>query len=292
LIEKGLAISMPQSGGKTHRMKEGAMEFPWILSPPEYYARMNAYILEFGLPYSVEEDIEKCEETAQYLKEILGDAQGQSILDCTCGWGTQAIPLARLGWRVTACDISETSMDLARKYALRQDVKVEFRVCDMRALDHEFNQQFDWVISSGALHEIPTEEGILQALKGMFSALKPGGKIFLEFKDTTEYLGEPLMRHFFSGEKRIPNGRIICIDDWEYESEETVIVMDAFLREDDRYAPSEYGRWRTETIGVRKRIIRKTAILRLLRSAGFDPVSFLSKPEVWHPYRIIATRPV
>ena len=268
------------------------MEFPWILSPPEYYARLNAYILDVGLPYSVEEDIEKCEETVQYLKEILGDAQGQSILDCTCGWGTQAIPLAHSGWQVTACDISETSMDIARKYARRQEVSVDFRICDMRNLAQEFNQQFDWVISSGALHEIPTEEGILQALKGMFAALKPGGKCFLEFKDTTEYLEEPLKRHFYSGEKRLPNGRIIHIEDWEYESEDTVIVMGAFLREDERYAPSEYGRWRTETIGVRKRIIRKTMIQHLLRSAGFDLVYLLTKPEVWYPYRIIATRTV
>ena len=47
------------------------MKDTWVLSPSEYYARLNAYILAYGIPYSVKEDIEKCEETAQYLKGIL-----------------------------------------------------------------------------------------------------------------------------------------------------------------------------------------------------------------------------
>ena len=121
------------------------MDQRWVLSAPEYYAKLNAYILEVGLPRSIE-DIQNLEGVMTHLQEILGMGHHRTVLDCTCGWGTQTIPLAKLGWQVTACDVSETSLDLARKYALREGVKVDFRICDMRVLADVFNQQFDWVV--------------------------------------------------------------------------------------------------------------------------------------------------
>jgi glycine/sarcosine N-methyltransferase len=266
------------------------MDPHWVLSTPEYYARLNAYILEVGLPYSVE-DSRKLEETASSLRGILGDARGQSALDCSCGWGTQAIPLAKLGWHVTACDVSETSMEFAREYASQQGVSVDFRICDMRDLAQVFNQQFDCVVSCYGLHEIPTDEGLRQAVHGMYTALKPGGKCFLKLPDWDGLMEEPRARHTFRGEKRVPNGRIICIQDWDYESESTVIAMEAFLREDERRAPSDYFRWVTETIGERKKVLRKAELQRFLLSEGFDPVTFIPKPETWMDVQVIATRP-
>jgi glycine/sarcosine N-methyltransferase len=265
------------------------MDPHWILSSPEYYARLNAYILEVGLPYSLE-NIQHWEEHASILRGVLGDARGQSVLDCSCGWGTQTIPLAKLGWQVTACDVSETSLEMARKYASQEGVSVDFRICDMRDLDQVFNQQFDWVVSCYSLYEIPTDEGIRQAVHGMFTALKPGGKCYLELGDMDDLMDEPRERHRFRGEKRVPNGRIICIQDWDYESESNVVAMEAFLREDESRAPSDHFRWVTETIGVRKKVLRKTELERFLLSEGFDPVAFLPKPQPWMEVKVVATR--
>jgi glycine/sarcosine N-methyltransferase len=265
------------------------MDHRWILPIPEFYARLNAYILEVGLPWSIE-NIQDWEEHASFLRGVLGDARGQSVLDCSCGWGTQTIPLAKLGWQVTACDVSETSMEFARKYASQEGVSVDFRVCDMRDLVQVFNQQFDWVVSCFGLYEIPNDEGICQAIHGMFTALKPGGKCYMRFRDMDELMDEQ-PRHVFRGEKHVPNGRIICIDDWDYESETQVVDMYAFLREDERFDPTDYRRWATETIGVRKKVLRKVELERFLLNEGFDPVTFLPKPEPWLPVQIIAARP-
>ena len=117
------------------------MDHHWILSPPAYYARLNTYILDFGLPYS-KEDFQNWEERTLALRTILGDGAGQSALDCSCGWGTQAVPLAKLGWQVTACDVSETSLVLAREYASQENVSVDFRICDMRDLSQVYRQHF------------------------------------------------------------------------------------------------------------------------------------------------------
>jgi glycine/sarcosine N-methyltransferase len=264
------------------------MDHRWILPVPEFYARYNFNVEAFAREQ--QEEIEDRAFWTSLLREVLGEAGGRSVLDCSCGWGTQAVPLAKLGWQVTACDVSESSMDDARKYASEAGVSVDFRVCDMRDLARVFNQHFDWVVSCYALYEIPTDEGIHQAIHGMFSALKPGGKCFLLFRDM-DFLMEEQPRHVFHGERQIPNGRIIWIQDWDYESESTVIALDAFLREDKCRAPSDHFRWVTETIGVRKKVLRKAELQRMLLSEGFDPVIFLPQPEPWMDVQLVATRP-
>jgi len=98
-------------------------------------------------------------------------------------------------------------------------------------------------------------------------------------------------RHQFHGEKRYDHGRIICIEDWDYESETHVIALHAFLREDERYAPDEWGRWATETIGIRKRALRKAELEQMLLEAGFNPVYFIPQVGPWMPTEVIATRP-
>ena len=262
------------------------MDHPWILPVPEYYARLNHYLKAFARER--QDEIRDRDEWTSLLRGVLGEAEGRSVLDCSCGWGTQAVPLARLGWQVTACDVSESSLDVARQYASEEGVSVDLRVCDMRDLAQVFNQQFDWVVSVYALYEIPTDEGLHQAVRGIFTALKPGGKCYLQFRDMDEWI-EDKPRHVFHGERRVPNGRIIWIQDWDYESETQVVALDAFLCEDERR--EAWNRWETETIGVRKRVLRKAEIQRVLVSEGFDPVTFLPQPEPWMNVQITATRP-
>ena len=264
------------------------MDHHWILPVPEYYARLNTYLEVFS--WDRQEEIEDRNYWTALLRDVLGEAGGRSVLDCSCGWGTQAVPLAKLGWQVTACDVSESSMKDAHKYASEEGVSLDLRVCDMRDLAQVFDRQFDWVVSCYALYEIATDEGLHQAVRGIFAALKPGGKCYLRFRDMDDLMEEQ-PRHVFCGERRVPNGRIIWIQDWDYESEATVIAMDAFLREDERRDPADHFRWVTETIGVRKKVLRKAELQRVLASEGFDPVAFLPKPEPWMEVEMIATRP-
>ena len=70
-----------------------------------------------------------------------------------------------------------------------------------------------------------------------------------------------------------------------------MIAMDAFLREDERRDPADHFRWVTETIGVRKKVLRKAELERVLVSEGFDPVTFLPQPEPWMNVQVVAMRP-
>ncbi len=264
------------------------MKNRWVFPVPEYYARLNACVLEYGLPYSLD-SFQAWEEEKVQLRAALGEPDGQTVLDCSCGWGRQTIALAKLGWQVTACDISETSLAFARSLAIQEGAAVEFRTCDMREAGRAFPQQFDWVVSCFALYEIADDDGIRQAVEGMFAALKPGGRCYLRLRDM-DFLMEEQPRHLFNGEKRLPNGRVLCIEDWDFESETQVVAVHAFLREDESKDPSDHFRWETETIGCRKKVLRKAELQRVLESAGFSQVTFLPQPAPWFPFEVVASR--
>jgi len=258
---------------------------PWILSVPDYYARLNAYILQFE-----RDGLKKWDEEASILQAVMGNANGGSVLDCSCGWGRQAIALAKLGWQVTAADISGTSLDFAQECAREEKVPIDFRVCDMRDLGQHFQEVFDWVISCFALYELDTDENIQEGVGAMYASLKPGGKCYLCQRDM-DILMEEQPRHVFDGEWRIPGGRIICIRDWEYISDTHVIALDAFLKEDESKDPNDHFRWETETIGVRKRVLRKADLDRFFKTAGFESVTFLPKNHPWEVLQVVAHKP-
>ena len=54
------------------------------------------------------------------------------ILDCACGIGTQAIGLARLGYDVTASDISDAELEEAKARAAQRGVSLRLERADFR----------------------------------------------------------------------------------------------------------------------------------------------------------------
>lgn len=77
------------------------------------------------------------EELVRWMTEEL--AVGARVLDVGTGSGAIATALARRGMRVTAVDISDDALDVARENARRAGVEIEFVKCDI-------------------LHEIPAGE--------------------------------------------------------------------------------------------------------------------------------------
>ena len=78
------------------------------------------------------------------IRDLLPDAR--SVLDCSCGIGTQAIGLAKLGYRVVGTDISAGEIERARREAQRFGVEASFFTADFRDLS-AIEGAFDVVIS-------------------------------------------------------------------------------------------------------------------------------------------------
>ncbi len=79
-----------------------------------------------------------------------GELPGSTVLELGCGTGTNAVELARRGYKVTAIDLVELAVEKARERARRAGVDVDFRVGDLTRLD--LGGPYDVVLDLGVYH--------------------------------------------------------------------------------------------------------------------------------------------
>ena len=94
--------------------------------------------------------------------------RGKDVLEIGCGIGTDTIRFARAGASVTAVELSERSLDLARRraqvYGLED--RVEFRLGNAEELSTFLPcRPYDLVYSFGVIHHTPHPERVLEQLR-------------------------------------------------------------------------------------------------------------------------------
>ena len=118
---------------------------------------------------------------------LLGEIAGETVVDFGCGYGSEAIELARAGAaRVIGVDIQERFLEVARRNAA--DASVADRV--------EFGTQpptsAGVIISLDAFEHFGDAAGVLRTMHDM---LRPGGRVYIAFGPTWYH---PLGGHLFS----------------------------------------------------------------------------------------------
>jgi SAM-dependent methyltransferase len=116
---------------------------------PSDYAKNAAFVPAMGAP----------------VVELLNPQPGERILDLGCGDGVLTEKLVEAGANVFGVDASPEMIEAARARGL------DVAVADGQALD--LPAKFDAVFSNAALHWMLDKHGVA---KGVFSALKPGGR--------------------------------------------------------------------------------------------------------------------
>jgi SAM-dependent methyltransferase len=110
----------------------------------------------------------------------LGDLHGKRVLDLCCGTGTTSLLLAQSGAEeVVGCDVSDSSLDVARGRAAALDAahRPSFVRQDLETTRAEWEGGFDVLFGSYALHHLD----LRRCLPELASYLKPGGRsVFLE----------------------------------------------------------------------------------------------------------------
>jgi 2-polyprenyl-3-methyl-5-hydroxy-6-metoxy-1,4-benzoquinol methylase len=113
------------------------------------------------------------------LENALDDLvlRGGSALDLGTGPGTQAIQLSRRGFAVTATDISEAAIRLAREKAQKQGLEITWEQDNI--LDTRLDRQFDLIFDRGCFHVLAPERrgDYVRIVSGL---LKTGGYLFLK----------------------------------------------------------------------------------------------------------------
>lgn len=85
------------------------------------------------------------------MKKVIGNVRGKKLIDFGCGIGSYSIYCAKHGAIVSAVDISETMIQLAKQEAAEATVQIDFRVQDVTDLRDISPSTFDMTISSIAV---------------------------------------------------------------------------------------------------------------------------------------------
>lgn len=102
---------------------------------------------------------------------------GKRVLEIGCGIGTDTVSFASAGAEVTAVDLSEKSIELARKrvevYGLNDRVRFIHANAEELA-DHLPGETFDLVYSFGVIHHTPHPERVMDQVRRL---TKPGSTV-------------------------------------------------------------------------------------------------------------------
>jgi SAM-dependent methyltransferase len=117
------------------------------------------------------------------LRRFLNDS-AKTVLDCTCGIGTQAIGLAARGYTVTATDLSTEEIERAKVETAHFNVDITFGVADVRQLESQVAGTFDTVLSfDNAIAHFQTLDDLALAFRNMAAKIAPGGVLLVSLRD-------------------------------------------------------------------------------------------------------------
>ncbi len=101
------------------------------------------------------------------------------ILDVGAATGAYTIPLAKLGYYVTAVDFSESLLNMCLHRAREEgiDSRIACIVADARDLSAITRNDYDAALLMGPLYHLIREDDRLTAVREVYNRLKPGGVI-------------------------------------------------------------------------------------------------------------------
>lgn len=89
---------------------------------------------------------------------------GERVLEIGCGEGLLAIMMAKKGAMITATDISEKNLVVARELAKTEGVKIDFLLVDAESIPFKDNY-FDVVVADNVLEHLPDFEKGLSEIR-------------------------------------------------------------------------------------------------------------------------------
>lgn len=127
-----------------------------------------------------------------FLKKLLGEIKGKTILDLGCGTGKFGLKLASEAKKVVGIDISKASVAIANRTAKRYKIKnFEGVVGDFK--NQGYKNYFDIVLAVNLIHHADDLEVIL---KHVGKALKKNGKLVIFEMNSMNLLFIPFLIYY------------------------------------------------------------------------------------------------
>ena len=101
---------------------------------------------------------------------------GLKVLDVGCGGGLLAEALNSKGAEVTAIDVTEANIEVAKLHAKKMQVKIDYRLVTAEDLAQKESHSFDVVSCLEVIEHVPDPGQLIKACSDL---LKPDGQMFL-----------------------------------------------------------------------------------------------------------------
>jgi SAM-dependent methyltransferase len=213
------------------------------------------------------------------LSEIIRGRWGtgiSSVLDATCGIGTQSLGLAYHGFQVTASDVSPQSIKRFTAEATSRGMQIQASVGDVRRLWDLHHRHFDVVIScDNSLPHLNPDGELSLALAEMYRCTRAHGGCLITIRDyAVENLqGQQLRPH---GVRESDGKRFVAFQVWDCHPLSYDVTM--YFLEDDGTAPprchKSCGTYYPITTDAMMALMTKAGFVNVERLDGvfFQPV--------------------
>ena len=206
------------------------------------------------------------------LERECGPASTVKVLDCACGIGTQALGLAKMGFQVTACDLSPFAVERTRRETEKRGLNVRAFVADMLDLTVLPDGEFDAVICmDNSLPHLESEEQLLQAATQMGRKLRPGGLFMASIRDYDSLVREKSSvqgPNFYFDDTR----RRIVHQVWDWLDDRRYTFHLYITRENQ-------DGWESQHYASNYRSIMRDELSRILEKSGFGGCRWIRADE-------------
>jgi len=204
------------------------------------------------------------------------------VLDAACGIGTQSLGLAKLGYQVTASDLSPHEVERAKHEADGRGLSIKFSIADIRTAFDQHATQFELVIAcDNAVPHLLSDADILRAFEQFYACLRPGGGCIITVRDyeAEEMTGQNIKLY---GSREEDGITYLIFQKWDCHGE--LYDLSMYFVEDDGGSDIK-----THIMQTQYYAIGTTRLIELMTNAGFEDVTRLDG-KFFQPV-IIGTRP-
>ena len=211
-------------------------------------------------------------------------APSARLLDCTCGIGTQALPLAARGYEVTGTDVSAEALERARSEAISHEVVARFLVSDMRTVDTVVTPPFAAVIAcDNSLAHLLGDDDLDAALRAVTRVLRPGGVFLASVRDYDALRAErpsgvPATTRERAGKREIVGQA------WEWRDDGEQLRIHLFVVREDA------DDWHADVHTTWLRALTRAALTDALSRAGLVDVTWHAPEDSGYYQPIVTAR--
>ncbi|MBD3169340.1 MAG: methyltransferase domain-containing protein [candidate division Zixibacteria bacterium] len=149
----------------------------------------------------------------RHLIKKLNLEPGMKFLDCPCGIGRIALPLARKGINITGVDFMQSYLEELERRAKNRKLKIRTVKADMRRINYqnEFHAAANIWTSFGYFDK---ESDNMLVLKKMYKALKPGGRFLMLLLNRDYVVSNFMAKDWFTA----GNTRVFTETEFDYRT--------------------------------------------------------------------------